>query len=39
LRLDVTLGTEPPRAWRLEVNPAATDVQTTRFAGWLQTRQ
>ena len=36
LRLDVTLGTEPPRAWRLEVNPAATGEQTARLTQWLQ---
>jgi predicted metalloprotease with PDZ domain len=36
LRLDVTFGAEPPRAWRLEVNPAATDAQVTRLGQWLQ---
>ena len=36
LRLDVTLGSEPPRAWRLEVNPAATGEQTARLTQWLQ---
>ena len=38
LRLDATLRAEPPRAWRLEVNPAATDVQTTRFTEWLHAK-
>ena len=38
LRLEVTFRAEPPRAWRLEVNPAATDVQTTRFTQWLQAK-
>ena len=35
LRLDVTLGAEPPRAWRLEVDPAATDAQKARLGEWL----
>jgi predicted metalloprotease with PDZ domain len=36
IRVDATLGTEPPRQWRLEVSPEATDVQKTRLAAWLQ---
>jgi predicted metalloprotease with PDZ domain len=35
LRLEVTFGTEPPRAWRLEVNPSATDVQQSSRGRWL----
>jgi predicted metalloprotease with PDZ domain len=35
IRLDVTLGTEPPRAWRLEVNPAASEVQQSSRGRWL----
>jgi predicted metalloprotease with PDZ domain len=35
LRLEVTFGTEPPRSWRLEVNPAATDAQQSSRGRWL----
>jgi len=35
LRLEVTFGTEPARAWRLEVNPSANDAQQSRRDGWL----
>ena len=35
LRLEVTFGTEPPRAWRLEVNPAANDAQQSGRGRWL----
>jgi predicted metalloprotease with PDZ domain len=35
LRLDVRLGTEPPRTWRLGVNPGASDEQRRRLAQWL----
>ena len=38
LRLDVTLGTETPRAWRLEVSPSATDAQRLQLTQWLQTK-
>ena len=38
LRLDVTLGTEAPRAWRLEVSSGATDAQRTQLTQWLQTK-
>ena len=36
LRLDVTFGSEPPRNWRLDVNPAATDPQKQQLTKWLQ---
>jgi predicted metalloprotease with PDZ domain len=36
IRLEVALGAEPPRQWRLEVNPAASEAQQTRLAGWLR---
>lgn len=36
IRLEATLGREPPRAWRLEVAPAATEAQKQRLAGWLK---
>jgi predicted metalloprotease with PDZ domain len=39
LRLEVTFGTEPPRAWRLEVNPSATDVQQSSRGRWLKPGQ
>jgi predicted metalloprotease with PDZ domain len=35
MRLDVTLGTEPPRNWSLEVRPDATPDQKARLAAWL----
>jgi predicted metalloprotease with PDZ domain len=35
LRLDLTLGTEPARTWRLGVNPGASDEQKRRLADWL----
>ena len=38
LRLEVTLGAEPVRSWRLEIDPAATDAQNTQRAQWLQTK-
>ena len=34
-RLDVTLGAEPGRPWRLEVDPDATDAQKYRLISWL----
>jgi len=34
LTLDVTLASEPPRAWRLEPDPAAPDGAKARLAGW-----
>jgi predicted metalloprotease with PDZ domain len=35
-RLDVTLGAEPPRQWRLEMSPTATSAQTRRQDHWLR---
>jgi predicted metalloprotease with PDZ domain len=35
LRLDVTLGAEPGRAWRLEPAPNATDEQKKRLSAWI----
>ena len=34
-RLDVTLGAGPPREWRLEVDPDASDEQEARREAWL----
>ena len=34
--LEVTPATEPPRAWRLEPDPAASDAAKARLAGWLK---
>ena len=35
LRLPLTFGTEPPRAWRLEVNPSASESQQGSRVRWL----
>jgi predicted metalloprotease with PDZ domain len=35
VRLDVTLGAEPRRAWRLEPDPGATPGQQQRLQAWL----
>ena len=35
LRLPLTFGTEPPRAWRLEVNPSASEPQQSSRGRWL----
>jgi predicted metalloprotease with PDZ domain len=35
LRLDVTLGADPGRAWRLEPAPNATDEQKKRLSAWI----
>lgn len=35
MRLDVTLGSEPARQWRLEVAPAPTDTQNRHLSTWL----
>jgi predicted metalloprotease with PDZ domain len=35
LRLDVTLGAEPPRQWRLEAVPGATETQNQQLTKWL----
>jgi predicted metalloprotease with PDZ domain len=34
-KLDVTLGPEPARAWRLEVDPDASEAQKYRLIAWL----
>ena len=36
VRVPTTFGAEPQRAWRLEVNPAATDVQRRLLDAWLR---
>jgi predicted metalloprotease with PDZ domain len=36
MRLDVTLGAEPPRQWRLEFEPGAGETQQGRQAAWLR---
>ena len=35
MRLDVEFGAEPPREWRLEVDPSASAAQHERRAQWL----
>jgi predicted metalloprotease with PDZ domain len=35
LRIELTFGSEPARAWRLEVNPSATDAQQSSRGRWL----
>lgn len=35
VRLDATLGSEPARAWRLEVDPSATPAARERLHAWL----
>lgn len=35
-RLNVTLGTEPPKRWKLEVHPEASEAQHARRAAWLR---
>ena len=35
LRIELTFGSEPTRAWRLEVNPSATDAQQSSRGRWL----
>jgi len=35
LRLELTLGTEPARAWRLEATPSASDAQQSSRGRWL----
>jgi predicted metalloprotease with PDZ domain len=34
-RLEVVLGTDPGRPWRLEVDPGATEAQKQRLAAWI----
>lgn len=35
VRLDATFAAEPPRRWRLEANPSATDEQRGHLQAWL----
>ncbi len=35
-RLDVRLGAEPPREWRLEIDPNATEEQARQRERWLK---
>jgi predicted metalloprotease with PDZ domain len=35
MRLETALGAEPPRPWRLEVDPGTSEAQQTRRASWL----
>lgn len=35
-RISVTLASELPKRWRLEVDPAASEVQARQLARWLQ---
>ena len=35
VRLDLTFGAEPPRAWRLEVHPSAQEGQQSTRQKWL----
>jgi predicted metalloprotease with PDZ domain len=35
MKIEVTLGTEPPKKWRLHISPSATEVQKQRLAAWL----
>ena len=36
MRLDVTLGTVPPRNWRLEIDPAASPAAVETRTRWMQ---
>jgi predicted metalloprotease with PDZ domain len=36
LRLNVTLGSEPPRRWKLEAHPEASEAQRARLTAWLR---
>ena len=36
MRIDVTMGAEPVRTWRLEVNPNATETQRRMLEAWLK---
>jgi predicted metalloprotease with PDZ domain len=35
MRLDVTLGAEPPKRWRLEVAPSPSDTRQQQLKAWL----
>ena len=34
-KINLTLGAEPGRAWRLEVAPTATDEQKAKLTAWM----
>lgn len=36
VRIPVTFGSEPPKGWRLEASPAATDRQQRLLDGWVR---
>ena len=36
VRIPVTFGTEPPKGWRLEASPPATDTQRQLLDAWLR---
>jgi predicted metalloprotease with PDZ domain len=36
VRIPMTFGVEPQKAWRLEVNPSATEAQRRLLDGWLR---
>ena len=36
MRIPTTFGVEPQKAWRLEVNPSATEAQRRLLDGWLR---
>jgi hypothetical protein len=36
MTLEMELGVEPARQWRLEVNPGATDTQQRQRGVWLR---
>jgi predicted metalloprotease with PDZ domain len=38
VRIPVTFGVEPPKGWRLGMNPSATDTQRRLFDGWLRSQ-
>jgi predicted metalloprotease with PDZ domain len=35
-RLPMTFATDPPRQWRLEINPSATETRKQQLSRWLQ---
>lgn len=38
LRVPVTLASEPPHRWEIEIDPGAGELQHRRLASWLQSR-
>jgi predicted metalloprotease with PDZ domain len=34
-RIDVVFGSEPPKVWKLEVDPEASEEQRARFDQWI----